>query len=73
MGFRSDHSEMALAGHSSMQAPQSTHLPASMTAMSSMVMAPSGQTSAHAPQATQSLLTVTAMIITSEASTLDYI
>ena len=40
---------MALEGHSSMQAPQSMHLPASMTAMSSQVIAPSGQTSTHAP------------------------
>ena len=45
------HSVMALEGHSSMQAPQSMHLPASMTAMSSQVIAPSGQTSTHAPHA----------------------
>lgn len=47
-------SEMQLEGHSSTQAPQSTHLPASMIAMSSQVMAPSGQTSTHAPHATHS-------------------
>ena len=36
------HSVMQLEGHSSMQAPQSTHLPASTIAMSSTVRAPSG-------------------------------
>ena len=57
------HSEMALEGHSSMQAPQSTHLPASMTAMSSQVMAFWGQTSTHAPHATHSeALTVTILV-----------
>lgn len=49
-----NHSVIAEEGHSSMQAPQSMHLPASMTAMSSQVMAPSGQTSTHAPHATHS-------------------
>ena len=58
-----DHSEIALEGHSSMQAPQSTHLPASMTAMSSQVMAFWGQTSTQAPHATHSeALTVTILI-----------
>ena len=44
---------MAPAGHSSMHTPQSTHLEASITLMSSMVMASWGHASAHAPQATQ--------------------
>lgn len=58
-----NHSVIALEGHSSMQAPQSTHFPASMTAMSSQVIAPSGQTSTHAPHATHSdALTVTILI-----------
>jgi hypothetical protein len=52
--FLSDHSLMADEGHSSTQAPQSTHLEASMTATSSQVMALWGQTSTHAPHATHS-------------------
>ena len=59
------HSEMALEGHSSMQAPQSTHLPASMTAMSSQVMAFWGQTSTHAPHATHSEALTVTIVITS--------
>ena len=51
---------IASEGHSSTQAPQSTHFSASMTAMSSMVMASLGHASAHAPQATHlSAITVT--------------
>ncbi len=46
------HSEMASDGHSSMHAPQSTHLSASTTATSSMVIAPLGQASAQAPHPT---------------------
>ena len=57
---------MALEGHSSMQAPQSMHLPASMTAMSSQVIAPSGQTSTHAPHATHSEALIVTILITSE-------
>lgn len=37
-----------------MHAPQSQHLEASITAMSSQVIADSGQTSTHAPHATHS-------------------
>lgn len=48
------HSEIALEGHSSMHAPQLVHFAASMTAMSSQVIAPEGQTSTHAPHATHS-------------------
>ena len=57
---------MALEGHSSMQAPQSMHLPASITAMSSQVIAPSGQTSTHAPHATHSEALTVTILITSE-------
>lgn len=65
-----NHSERADAGHSSMQAPQSMHFEASMTAMSSQEMAPSGQTSTHAPHATHSdALTVT-IVITSVSATM---
>ena len=51
---QTDHSRIALLGHSSIHAPQSTHLDASITAISSQVIAPSGQTSTHAPHATHS-------------------
>lgn len=65
-------SEMQLEGHSSTQAPQSTHLPASMIAMSSQVIAPSGQTSTHAPHATHSdPLIVAAISMTSAFETYD--
>ena len=47
------HSSIASELHSSTQAPQSTHLDSSMTAMSSMVIASWGHASAHAPHATQ--------------------
>ena len=58
-----NHSEIADEGHSSTQAPQSTHLDASITATSSQVMALWGQTSTHAPHATHSdSLTVTIWI-----------
>lgn len=40
--------------HSSTHNPHSMHFSASMTAMSSTVIAPSGQTSSHAPQAVHS-------------------
>lgn len=63
---RSDQSEMALDGHSSTQAPQSTHFAASMTAMSPQVIAPSGHTSTQAPHATHSdAFTVAAISVTS--------
>ena len=52
-----------------MQAPQSMHLAASMTAMSSQVMAPSGHTSTQAPQPTHSdSLTVTILITSSSTA-----
>ena len=54
-GLSENHSVIAPAGHSSTQAPHSTHLSLSMTATSSIVMASWGHTSAQAPQATQSL------------------
>ena len=53
---------IASEGHSSTQAPQSTHLESSITATSSTVIAPSGHASAHAPHATQLSATILGMI-----------
>ena len=49
---------IAPVGQTPSQAPQSTQVAASTTALSSMVIAPTGQVSTHAPQATHSLETV---------------
>jgi hypothetical protein len=57
------YSVIAPEGHSSTQAPQSTHFVASITAISPTVIASCGHTSAHAPHAVHSLAFTVGIIV----------